>query len=57
MTRQDLADKLTDTALTEMYGERYTNLDNLEDDKQLSDEWDYLNNGFYNTLAFCYGED
>lgn len=45
-----LADEMTAKVMTEVYGERYTKLDNLEDDKELSDVWDELNGGFYTTM-------
>ena len=47
---ESLADELTAKVMTETYGERYTKLDNLEDDKELSDVWDELNEGFYTTM-------
>ena len=47
---QELADKATNVVMTDVYGERFTNLNNLEDDKELSDVWDSLNEQFYSTL-------
>ena len=53
---QELADKATNVAMTDVYGERFTNLDNLEDDKELSDVWDSLNEQFYSTLENEFGK-
>lgn len=47
---QDLADKFTNEVLTAKYGERFTSLDNVEDDKEIDKIWDYLNENFYNTI-------
>lgn len=57
MSRQDLADKLTNEVLTEVYGERFTKLDDLQDDAELDNEWEYLNEKFYTILKFYYGDD
>ena len=55
--RQELADKLTNQTLTEIYGKRFTDLEYLEDDAELDNEWEIINNRFYNTLSFYYGDD
>ena len=47
---QSLADEFTAKVMTETYGERYTKLDNLENDQELSDVWDELNGGFYTAM-------
>ena len=47
---QDLADKFTNEVLTAKYGERFTSLDNVEDDDEIDKIWDYLNEKFYNTI-------
>jgi len=47
---QDLADKFTNEVLTAKYGERFTSLDNVEDDEEIDKIWDYLNENFYNTI-------
>jgi hypothetical protein len=57
MTRQDLADKLTNEVLTEIYGERFTELDNIEDDKELDNDWEHFNEQFYDMLKYYYGDD
>lgn len=56
MSRQDLADKLTNEVLTEVYGERFTELDDLQDDAELDIEWEYFNEKFYTMLKFYYGD-
>ena len=47
---QDLADKFTNEVLTAKYGERFTSLNNVEDDDEINKIWDYLNEKFYNTI-------
>lgn len=47
---QALADELTSKVLETKYGERFKKLDNLEDDKELNDEWEYFNEKFYDIL-------
>jgi hypothetical protein len=49
---QSLADEFTAKVMTEVYGERYTKLGNLEDDHELSEVWDELNEGFYSTIYY-----
>lgn len=44
---QALADEFTAKVMTELYGSRFTELDNLEDDKELSEVWDEYNCAFY----------
>lgn len=45
-----LADDFTAKAMEKIYGSRYTELDNLEDDKELSEIWDSLNESFYTAM-------
>ena len=45
-----LADDFTARAMAKIYGSRYTELDNLEDDKELSEIWDSLNESFYTAM-------
>jgi hypothetical protein len=45
-----LADDFTDKAMEKIYGSRYTELDSLEDDKELSEVWDSLNESFYTAM-------
>lgn len=47
---QDLADKFTNEVLTSKYGERFTSLDDVEDDDEINRIWEYLNEKFYNTI-------
>jgi hypothetical protein len=56
MSRQDLADKLTNNLLTEIYGERFTNLNYIEDDQQIDSDWEYFNDKFYSMLSYYYGD-
>ena len=55
--RQELMDKLTNLLLTEVYGERFTELDSLEDDAELDNEWEIMNGQIYNLLQFYYGNE
>ena len=55
--RQELTDKLTNLLLTEVYGERFTELDSLEDDGELDNEWEIMNGQIYNLLQFYYGNE
>ena len=55
--RQELTDKLTNLLLTEVYGERFTELDSLEDDGELDNEWEIMNERIYNLLQFYYGNE
>ncbi len=48
---QDLADKFTNETLTEMYGERFTSLDDVEEDPEIDNKWEYLNEMFYQAIA------
>ena len=49
--KQDLADKFTNEVLTAKYGERFTSLDDVEDDAEINAEWDFLNEEFYETIT------
>lgn len=50
---QDLADKFTNETLTAIYGERFSSLDNVEDDEQIDFSWEFLNSKFYNAIEEC----
>ena len=45
-----LADDFTARAMTKIYGSRYTELDNIEDDEELSEAWNSLNENFYTAM-------
>ena len=47
---QDLADKFTSEVLTAKYGERFTSLEDVEEDVEIDTEWEYLNENFYETI-------
>ena len=47
---QCLADKFTNEVLTAKFGMRFTSLNDLEDDKELSVLWDILNENFYELI-------
>ena len=44
---QELADEFTGKVLTAMYGDRFTNIDNIEDDPEMDAHWEHLNEKFY----------
>ena len=47
---QELADKFTSQLMEELYGNRFTSLDNLEDDAELNTIWECINERFYETI-------
>ena len=49
--RQDFADKFTNEIMSAKFGQRFTNLEDVEDDEYLNKVWDYLNERFYETLT------
>ena len=48
--KQNLVDKFTVEVLTAAFGERFTSLEEVEEDAELSALWDILNDGFYETI-------
>ena len=40
---QEIADKLCNDTLSMIYGKRFDNIDNIEDDEVMNDDWEYLN--------------
>ena len=48
--RQELADKFTNEVLTEEFGERFENLENIEDDEDINKIWEMLNERFYDAI-------
>lgn len=48
---QEMADKFTNEIMAAKFGERFTNLEDVEDDEYLNRVWDYLNERFYETLT------
>ena len=57
-TRKELSNALTETLLTKMYGEEYTNPQNWDDDdfSYFNAAWDDLNERFYDMLKIFYGD-
>jgi len=47
---QNLADKFTSEVLTAKYGNRFTDIDNVEDDAEMNSDWEMLNGEFYSTI-------
>lgn len=54
VNRQKLADDLTDRILSEVYGVSYTMLNDLDEDSEISEEWDKLNDFIYEELLSPY---
>lgn len=48
---QELADKFTTELLTEIYGDRFTKLENIEDDAVINSAWEEVNKSFYVDLV------
>jgi len=48
--RQELADKFTNEVLTEEFGERFENLENIEDDEDINKIWEMLCERFYDAI-------
>lgn len=48
--RQELVDRFTNEVLTEEFGERFKNLDNIEDDEDINKIWETLNERFYDAI-------
>ena len=49
--REDLADKFTNETMTAIYGERFTSLEDVEDDEELNRIWDSLNEKFFEAIT------
>ena len=47
---QDLADKFTNEVMAAKYGDRFTQIDNIEDDAEMDADWEILNEKFYNVI-------
>lgn len=54
--RSELADKLTNCLLTEVYGEEFTNMNVEEDFSYFHQAWTDLNDRFYKMLEVLYGD-
>lgn len=48
--KQHLADFLTTAAMASVYGERFLQLEDIEEDAELNAKWEYLNEQFYITI-------
>lgn len=47
---QELADKMSSYTMVKRYGARFDNCENLEDDPEMDNDWEWLNEQFYNIL-------
>ena len=58
MDKKDrIADELANIVLAEMYGKRFTETDDITDDREMSDTWDYLSDNFYGVLMKILPDD
>lgn len=58
MDKKDrIADELANIVMTEMYGKRFTETDDITDDREMSDTWDYLSDNFYGVLMKILPDD
>ena len=48
---QLIADKLTDIAMEQKFGQEYINCEDITENDEMSREWEYLNKSFFELLA------
>ena len=47
---QMIADKLTDNAMEQIFGQEYINCEDITENDEMSREWEYLNDNFFELL-------
>lgn len=47
---QLIADKLTDIAMEQNFGQEYINCEDITENDEMSREWEYLNENFFELL-------
>ncbi len=47
---QLIADKLTDIAMEQKFGQEYINCEDITENDEMSREWEYLNDNFFELL-------
>ena len=47
---QMIADKLTDIAMEQKFGQEYINCEDITENDEMSREWEYLNDNFFESL-------
>ena len=58
MDKKDrIADELANIVMAELYGKRFTETDDITDDREMSDTWDYLSDNFYGVLMKILPDD
>ena len=55
--RQDFADELTCEIMAEVFGELFTECDDITEDKVMSSTWEMLNEQVYNLLGLFYEDE
>ena len=55
--KERIADELANIVMAEMYGKRFTETDDITDDREMSDIWDYLSDNFYGVLVKIFPDD
>ena len=48
---QMIADKLTDNAMEQIFGQEYINCEDITENDEMSRQWEYLNENFFELLA------
>lgn len=48
---QMIADKLTDIAMEQIFGQKYIDCNDITENNEMSREWEYLNENFFELLA------
>ena len=51
---QNLADNLTSSIMSYVYGERFDKTDDITEDEELDKAWEYINEECYNHLCKAY---
>lgn len=48
---QAIADKMTDSIMSHIFGQEYNNCKDITENTEMSEEWEFLNETFFNILA------
>ena len=53
---QEMADQLTEDLLAAIYGERFEKCDDITEDEELSNAWEYINEKTFGMIWAAYDE-
>ena len=53
---QTLADDFTSDVMSQYYGKRFDDCEDLEEDPEMDNDWEYLNAEFYNIIYHYFYE-